>query len=126
MILDVGRAGRLDQALHGERFIRAEFLFAVLLMSALAGLVAVRLLARPGMHRPGLVLVGILLVFFLGGVVNYLALLWLARGPAVAPADHDELRSVTWRMAGLALLPGAAALAAWRQRTAKLGSPPPS
>jgi len=60
--------------------------------------------------------------------VNYLALLWLARGPVVKlpPADRGELRSVTWQMVGLTLVPGAAALAAWRQRPTRPTSRPSS
>jgi hypothetical protein len=47
-VFDIRRAVRPDQALHGARRIRAEFLFAVLLLAALAVLAAVRLLDR---HR---------------------------------------------------------------------------
>jgi hypothetical protein len=120
MALDIRRAVRLDQALHGERFIRAEFLFAVLLLGALAVLAAVRLLDRHGLQGPGLVLTGVLLAFFVGGAVNYLALLWLARGTVVgvAPVRRDKLRSVTWRMVGLTLVPE-------RRRWRRGGNVPP-
>jgi hypothetical protein len=118
MSLDVRRAVNLDQALHGARLIRIEFLLAVLLFGALAGLNGLWLLGHYGQDWPAIVIGTVLLVFFLGGLANYLALLLLARGPSVAAtaADRSQLRNMTWQMLGLTLLPGAAALTAWRQR----------
>jgi hypothetical protein len=54
MVVDIRGAVRLDQALHGERFIRIEFLLAVLLFGALAGWDAVWLLHRHGRRWPAM------------------------------------------------------------------------
>jgi hypothetical protein len=70
MVVDIRGAVRPDQALHGERFIRIEFLLAVLLFAALAGWDAVWLLHRHGRRWPAMVVGGGLLVFFLGGATN--------------------------------------------------------
>jgi uncharacterized membrane protein len=118
MPVDLKQVVRIDQILHGERFIRIEFGLAVPLALAILAVTA-RMVARHPPSTPwGLLLAVLTCVFFLGLSLNYSVLFWLAHGPVTAKElpDRAVLRSLTLQLSGLILLPGAIAVVAWRQR----------
>jgi hypothetical protein len=119
MAVDVRHAVRVDQMLHGQRFIRVEFALAILLMVALDVFVAGVMVLRHHSSSHQLFLMVVMVIFFTGEAINYAVLLWFARGPIPAGfsmPSKTELKLLTLRLSGLILAPGAVALVAWRQR----------
>ena len=118
MAIDLRNAVRIDQVLHGKRFINIEFICAIVLTLAFDVLVVRTWITHPYMNKRGIVLLSALLVFFTGEFINYAVLFWYSRGPVpeITLPERPVLRSLTIRMTGLILIPGAIAVMAWKQR----------